>query len=262
MKSILNFFDNNPWLNLLFLILSILSIILAYYFYYQSKKEKKPVFNSKTISLFLVNSIIAKKIDIRYNGDLINNLSLTKIAFWNAGKESIRGDDIAPNAPFLIIAPEDVTIYGVEIVDQNMVNNFILDKVDEHKIKVHFDFIDFNDGVIINIFHSKFKKNGFTIQGTFIGAPKLSHGIQQDKLAVKLDFITKPMTYLFNTKKFVLQFLGILLIVPTIAVYFPLIMIILPIDRFLNKLNNKFQKKFFLEEVPVVSSEFGKANLG
>ena len=123
MHSLQKFFENNLWLNIIFLALAILSIILAFYFYFKSQKEKRPVFNSKTISLFNASPILANKLEIRYNGSVVNNLVLTRIAFWNAGRESIRSKDIAPNAPFLITAPDDVIIYDIEIVDENPVNN-------------------------------------------------------------------------------------------------------------------------------------------
>jgi hypothetical protein len=247
MHSLQKFFENNLWLNIIFLVLAILSIVLAFYFYFKSKKEKRPVFHSKTISLFDASPIIANKLEIKYNGSVVNNLLLTRIAFWNAGRESIRSEDIAPNSPFLITAPDDIIIYDFEVVDQNPVNNFKIEKLNEQTIKVTFDFIDLNDGVIINIFRSSNKKSGLTISGKFIGC-KIAHGIQTNKFADKIDVLAKPLNYLMNEKGLAKKILAGLLFIPTAAVLIPLFLIILPIDNFMNKLNNQFPKKYFLTE--------------
>ena len=242
----INLFDNNPWLNVLFLILSVVSITLAYYFYYKSLKEKKPVYNWKTYPLFQPNPIVGNKIEIKYNGNQIDNLSLTKFAFWNAGRESVRSEDIAPNAPFLITVDKSVNIFDFEVIDQNIINNFSLEKIDDQTIKANFDFIDFNDGIIINIFHSRLRNTGFTVKGTFIGAKKITYGIRKDKLAAKADIISKPLNHYINKKGFFNRLITVLLMIPTIVIYLPMIIIVLPIDQILNKVNNKFQRKYFL----------------
>jgi hypothetical protein len=248
MHTFQKFFENNLWLNIVFLILSILSIYLAFYFYFKSKKEKLPVFNSKTISLFDASPIISSKLEIKYNGSIVNKLLLTRIAFWNAGRESIRFQDIAPNAPFLITAPNDVIIYDIEIVDQNPVNNFKIEKLNEQTIKVTFDFIDQNDGIIINIFRSSNMKDGLTISGKFIGSREISRGIKTDKLADKLEVLAKPLNYLMNEKGFDKKILAGLLVIPTAAIVIPLAFIILPIDSIINKFSNKYPKKYFLTD--------------
>ena len=239
-------FDNNPWLNVLFLILSIVSIALAYFFYYKSIKEKKPVYNWKTYPLFQPNPIVGNKIEIKYNGNQIDNLSLTKFAFWNAGRESIRYEDIAPNDPFLIIVDKGVNILDFQIVEQNTINNFSLEKINDQTIKVNFDFTDFNDGIIVNIFHSRLRKTGLTVMGTFIGAKRIAHGIRKDKLAAKTDILAKPVNHYLEKKGFFNSIMTLLLMIPTIAIFIPLLLIVLPIDQILNKVNNKFEKKYFL----------------
>ena len=246
MGIFLNFFNNSPWLNIIFLILAILGIFLAIYFYYKSIREKKPVYNTKSIPLFHANPIIANKIEIKYHGTVVNNLTLTKFAFWNAGLEPIRFEDIPNNFPFLLKTSNDVIIYDIELLDQNTVNNFSVKKLDEHTIKIDFDFINFNDGIIINIFHSKYQKTGLTLQAKFIGAKQVARGIQKDKLADKMDVLARPINYFFNKKGISSKIIFVLLFLPSIAVIIPLSILILPIDYFMNKANNNFERKFFL----------------
>lgn len=58
----MEFFKNNPWLNIIFLILAVLSILLAFYFYNKSIREKKPLYDLMSFSLLNLNPIVDRKI--------------------------------------------------------------------------------------------------------------------------------------------------------------------------------------------------------
>ena len=51
MEEYLNWLNNNQWLNLIFLILAILSIIISIYLYRKSRKNKKPLFDKRSINV-------------------------------------------------------------------------------------------------------------------------------------------------------------------------------------------------------------------
>lgn len=247
MNSVLNWFNNSLWLNIISLIIGILGIFLAYYFYNKSLKEKKPVFLYSTISLFHANPIIAKKIEIKYNGNQVDTLSLTRFAFWNAGIEPIRRIDIAPNSPFLIKTQPEVNILDFEITKQNPDNNFSVQKIDDHTLKIEFDFVDFNDGISINIFHNTAQGHKITIAGTFIGAKKLSIVPDQPKSEVIFDKIAQPVNYFLGKKSFFMKLIAILLMVPTIVVMIVPGIIIGPMDTYKQKKNQAARKKFLYE---------------
>src|SRR5690606_11412823 len=141
-----------------------------------------------------------------------------------------------------ISVDKSVTIFDFEISHQNPVNNFSFEKIDKQTISVNFDFIDYNDGVIMNIFHSRLRNTRFTVKGTFIGARKMAHGIRKDKLSTKANIISKPLDYYIKKNGFFSKLITVLLIIPTLIIYLPIILIVLPLDQILNKVNNKFER--------------------
>ena len=85
-KNISDWLTSNPYLNLIFFLLSIISILLTIFFYYKSKKTKEPRYLYKSFSL-IENSLSALDgLEIIYNKEKIDTLTLTKFAIWNNGK--------------------------------------------------------------------------------------------------------------------------------------------------------------------------------
>lgn len=248
MKSIFDFFDGGSWLNIIFLLLTIFSIVIAFYFYFKAKKEKSPVFNKQTIRLLQPKLAKLKNIEIKYVGQVINNLSLTRLAFWNSGKESIRKEDIPINDPLQIVTVGEVKIYDVEIDFENKVNNFFVEKINDNLISISFDFIDFNEGVILNVYHSGFDSKELAINGTLIGANKISNGIKKNKVLKSLDFFFAPTNYLMSSDKIILKILGFPIALSTILIVIPLAPFIFLVNYLYNRVNVTYPKKFDLSE--------------
>ena len=93
-------------------------------------------------------------LEIKYNGNPIKNLAVTRIVIWNKGRDPIKREDIAPKDPIAIHFREDVI--GDPTVSppaQTSPNNVSLKK-ENRKIIIDFDFLDFEDGAIIQVFHT------------------------------------------------------------------------------------------------------------
>lgn len=113
-----DFLNENPYMTLMVFTCTVASVILAIYFYYKSKKNKKPTYIVRTINL--VNEKIKHKsvIDFLYLGQKINNISFTKIAFWNDGKDTINFSDVAKNSQLKIKIKEGYKILDCKILYQ------------------------------------------------------------------------------------------------------------------------------------------------
>ncbi|MDP2045313.1 MAG: hypothetical protein Q8L00_03775, partial [Deltaproteobacteria bacterium] len=97
MNSTLIFIEtmaSNPLVIVSAYLLSLLSVILAIILYIKSKKMKIPCYATNTINIFRDYNSNIESLEILYGGKLINNLSITKLAFWNAGKETIKKADL------------------------------------------------------------------------------------------------------------------------------------------------------------------------
>lgn len=59
-------------------------------------------------------------VNILYAGNKVDNLSITKIAFWNDGKETINNSDVAQNNPIRLIIDKDLYFLDAEIIYQKI----------------------------------------------------------------------------------------------------------------------------------------------
>jgi hypothetical protein len=229
MDKIYEFFNGNPWLNILFLILTLIGIFLSFYFYFKSLKTKNPVYAAETTNL--INSKIStiQNIEIKYRDTILKNLSITKLAFWNSGNESIRREDIAKQKPLQIISKENIQIYDFDLINANAVNNVILNQLDQNRINISFDFLDYQDGFIVNIYHSG-KSKDINIEGKLIGANNIGYGIKGEVLLSKLDFISIPVDYCSDKDGIGYKILTLILGFLTVLVVLPFFLLLAPID--------------------------------
>lgn len=162
-----DFFNGNPILNIVFLILAILGIIFTTYFYYKSRKSKIPTYIVRTINLVREKIQKIETVEIIYSGEKVKNLSLTKIAIWNDGKETINYSDIASNNPIRIKIKESFEILDAEILfKKDEANDFNIQVSDDKNyINILFDYIDFEDGIVIQIFHTGNSSDDIFIDG-------------------------------------------------------------------------------------------------
>lgn len=170
MNEIIEFFQTNPWLNVLSIILAFIGLILTIYYALKGKKEKVPCFSSNTYNLFSKTHSTIDDLVINYNGKALNELNITKFGFWNAGKATVDSNDIAPLNP-LFIKPNKGEILKADLIYQvNPSNNFTISN-DGKSIKLNFDYVDFNEGAVIQIFHEQGCK--FSLFGSLKGVRKI-----------------------------------------------------------------------------------------
>jgi len=243
MEPIINFFEGNPMLNFISFLIGVIGIILAFIFYYKSLREKKPTFNMITFGLIDNKLSTINNLEIKYNANLVKNLSLTKVAFWNSGKESIRKSDIATNDQLRIVA-KNVIIYGFEIIIYSEVNEIITTLINEELINISFEFLNQNDGIVLNIYHSGNKNEDLKLEGTFIGSKKLSEPIKQEFLLAKVNQLNDPAQKMMDNKYFIIRFFGLLLIIVILPIFISLTFFGAFFDVIYYKLSNKTPHDF------------------
>jgi hypothetical protein len=153
--------------------LAIVGIGLAIYFYLRSKKEKKPNIRMKSFNIFgeSIARILPDTIEVTYWGDPIQNLTVTNIAFWNAGKEPIRWEDVAEQETLEIFPRNEFQILSASIIQANNdAANVQFVDANEDEVVFKFDFLEQDDGAVFQIFHTGQKDSDLTIRGKIIGA--------------------------------------------------------------------------------------------
>jgi hypothetical protein len=222
--------------------------VLAIYFYYQSKREKILVYSKQTFNLVKSSLSKIENIEIKYNDSVVKNLSLTKFAIWNAGKDPIKRVDIASTDPLIVFANNDIIIYDYKISNQNDVNNIQIKRIDSNAINISFEYLGFNDGLVLNIYHNSQSSIDIKIKGTIIGAKNIKYGIKKNYFSEKIDFTFKPLNYFLGHKNIMVKILGGILTFPIALIGVPLAFIILPLDYFIDRVINKNPKEFYFHD--------------
>jgi len=148
-------------------IVGIIAFISSIYFYKKSKKNRHPTYIIRTINLIKEKIQKIETVEIRYSGEVVNNLSISKIAFWNDGKETINSTDIAQIRPIKVKINDEFQILDAKILFQkNEANDFKIQISNNHKfIDVTFDYIDFEDGFVIQVYHTGNSSDDIHIEG-------------------------------------------------------------------------------------------------
>lgn len=151
------------------LFIGILGVVLAFYFYFKSKKTRKPYFSRRSFNV--ISERVEKYSDLKvtFRNEVIKNLTVTKIAIWNGGNETINYSDLAATDKIYIKADEDFSIFNAEILFQtNDTCQFKLNQ-NNKQVDIDFDYIDKNQGCILQIIHSGRKSSDLIVQGTVKG---------------------------------------------------------------------------------------------
>lgn len=172
-QSCLSFLTDSIYFNVITLLLAILGIVVSVYFALKSRKKKEPKHLFRTISLIKSNITTIKHLNVQYKGKEISNLSVTKIALWNNGRDTILDKDIAPKSPIQIAINDEYNILACDIIYQKNESNGFNLKLDTNKksVIITFDYIDYLDGVVIQIYHTGNHSSDLEIKGYV-----MSHG--------------------------------------------------------------------------------------
>jgi len=138
----------------LFGLLSFILAVVSIYLFLRSKKEKKPMFCIRSINLIgdLYNKISG--LEIYYKDKAVSNVFSTNIAFWNNGQEVLNKNDISQTEKLRIVLPKG-KILDKEIVTSTCNSiNFNIEQKNENELILSFDFLEKNDGAVVNILHT------------------------------------------------------------------------------------------------------------
>jgi len=177
----------NPF-NIVTLVVAVLSIVLATIFYIKSKKVKIPCYAIRSFNIIRDWASRIESLVLLYSNQKIENLTTTKIAIWNAGSDTIRDQDIASADPMKICIKEGNKILDVKtIYEKNPSNQFCCTIAkDQSHVLLNFDYIDKNEGAVIQILHTGQSSEDIEIYGTIKGFGKISR---------RKYFLTLPISF-------------------------------------------------------------------
>ena len=137
-----------------------------------------------------------------YSRQTIENLTVTKLAFWNGGRETINNQDIASIDPLAVYVKSGYKILSAKVLSsKNSSNQFSITTADDKSnMKLHFEYLDKNDGGVIQFLHTGKSSDDIEVRGTIKGAGKpINKSVRNIKNILSRPII--PSKYLSNKKR-------------------------------------------------------------
>lgn len=162
-------------LSYLGLALGVVGLIASYYFYKKSIRVKEPVYSIKTNNLITGSKSKYDNLRVLYFKKEVENFTVSKILFFNRGGETITRKDLETSY-LLRISTIDCQLLEAFILQVNKPSNkfdLVWDKSGEF-IYIDFDYLDRNQGGVIQIAHTGLSSKSIKIEGDIIGVQSLT----------------------------------------------------------------------------------------
>ena len=136
-------------------IVGVIGIVLAVVFYLKGKEKKEFSYCLRSRTLIRKKKAKFEKLSIDYGGKKIDDLCVSNLTIWNSGNKTLNASDMVASKELTITAMEDSKILDVEILKRSEeTNKFSTQLLDEHAVKILFDYADKMEGVVIQIIHT------------------------------------------------------------------------------------------------------------
>ena len=131
-------------------ILTIVGLVLTV----RTIKKKDPTYSIKSINVISDYATKYKNLTVAYEDSKVENFTVSKILFYNRGRETITKQDTDTINPISIVS------YEYDILDASILqvnkqsNNFKIDIEDLDIVNITFDYLDKNQGAVIQVVHT------------------------------------------------------------------------------------------------------------
>jgi len=147
-------------------------IILAFLFYRASKPTRQLSYSTRTFRIISEKTKNIPGLEVKFDGQNVNAISVTRLAIWNGGSEPLRSTDIPENELLTIQAREGVEILKAELIEStSSAIRASMRKTNDalSRYGFHFEFLNPRDGAIANIIHNGTGLEDLSLLGTIIG---------------------------------------------------------------------------------------------
>lgn len=171
----------NPWVVLVISVIAVISLIVSVILYFKAKRDKEPMYGVKTkVLIEKVNSAL-EGLELRYKDVPQDRICVTNLVFWNKGRGTINGADIAHSDPLRIEFPRDVQVLDIQMTRSS--SEGCLPETDgayapgATKYHIKFDYLDNGDYFVAQIVHAGTVEAKFSVVGKIKGARSIEEGV-------------------------------------------------------------------------------------
>lgn len=164
-------FIQHPVLTVVSLAVGVLGVVLTI----RSTRAKRPTWSIHSHNLINASAGAFPRLDIRYGDRRAENLTVSRIAFWNGGTETIGGQDIAEADPLRLVASRRAELLDVGVIAANsQASRFAVGAVEGGKAaRLAFDFLDRGQGAVLQAVHTGATSDDLHVEGTIKGARRI-----------------------------------------------------------------------------------------
>jgi len=172
---------NSPGASAINMSLAGIGILLAVYFYIKGKSVMKARYtlNSQTL-IETRETTVLTGLEIHFRDIIQDRITVTKIGIWHAGNVPLRPEDVATASPLLLkIAPAAEVLATELLLTTDTDSRFQISNPErsaEHDsshstiIPFSFEYLDPQQGAVIQVVHTGSRNHKFRVTGKIIGA--------------------------------------------------------------------------------------------
>jgi hypothetical protein len=162
-------FGSSPLVGWLGISGTAIAIFLAFVFYRRSKRFKRPAYVVTTWNLIQDYSAKLQGLKIEFKGKSLASISVSKIVVWNDGNETIHGSDIAQADPLRVVVTGADLVDVIVLMTTHVANQFKITPIG-NDVSIVFDYLDRNQGGILQLVHTGKSSENIAVRGSIKGA--------------------------------------------------------------------------------------------
>lgn len=158
----------NPMFGMVSLLLAVVSVGIAV----RSRRVKRASWAIRSNNLFAGFTATLPALDIRYANQKVENLTVSRVLVWNSGTETIDGRDVAEAHPLRVAGVGSARVLDVTLLKANSEPCQFGARLEPNDgaVYLHFDFLDRDQGAVIQITHTGTSSKDVLLLGTIKGA--------------------------------------------------------------------------------------------
>jgi hypothetical protein len=159
----------SPALSLVGLVVGALSLITGFVFYHKSRRVRIPKYQVHTTTLVEGDSDQPDGLTFAFKGVPQNRVAVSKLLFWNQGKETIRRADLVAADPLRF------TLRDAEILDLRVVASsasscgIAVNAETAGTFIMTFDYLDHSDYALVQVVHTGSTNTRIDCSGRILG---------------------------------------------------------------------------------------------
>lgn len=175
MSQITDIALNEAFLGWLALFGTIYAIGATFYGVYEKRKSrraKEPCWSEQSYPLVVQSRVAVPDLEVSFQGRRVETVTISELLFWNNGRETINGADVASANPLRIKPHLEGTILAASVIASNSQSQPRLGLANNEAV-ISFDYLDQGQGIVYRVVHTGNRPRSLNLVGDIRGSEPL-----------------------------------------------------------------------------------------